>query len=173
MELFKASALQAMALCSLLVITATFGALASTSTAVADADGGGAAMTPSDEYYDDMAPSLRRLARAMVMRGSGHGDNHTAEQVEYAGSTGRMQGCAEKHFICPKINPHWRCCGMRCVDVETDEFNCGHCEKRCSYRHKCCRGKCVDVMYDKHNCGSCGKRCKHSKCVYGMCSYSS
>ncbi|XP_009387225.2 stigma-specific STIG1-like protein 1 [Musa acuminata AAA Group] len=64
------------------------------------------------------------------------------------------------------------CCRKQCVNMMTDNQNCGQCGKKCWFGQACCGGRCVDVMYDPKNCGGCNKRCtKGSFCQYGMCSY--
>ncbi|URE04297.1 Stigma-specific protein, Stig1 [Musa troglodytarum] len=64
------------------------------------------------------------------------------------------------------------CCRKQCVNMMTDNQNCGQCGKKCQFGQACCGGSCVDVMYDPKNCGGCNKRCKKgSFCQYGMCSY--
>ncbi|URE07802.1 Stigma-specific protein, Stig1 [Musa troglodytarum] len=64
------------------------------------------------------------------------------------------------------------CCKKQCVNVMTDNQNCGQCGKKCRFGQACCGGSCVNVMYDPKNCGGCNKRCKKgSFCQYGMCSY--
>ncbi|CAL9162240.1 unnamed protein product [Musa hybrid cultivar] len=64
------------------------------------------------------------------------------------------------------------CCRKQCVDVMTDNQNCGQCGKKCWFGQACCGGSCVNVMYDPNNCGGCNKRCtKGCFCQFGMCSY--
>ncbi|EEF43826.1 stigma-specific STIG1-like protein 1 [Ricinus communis] len=64
------------------------------------------------------------------------------------------------------------CCRKQCVNVMTDESNCGKCGKKCKYSETCCQGKCVNVSNDEKNCGKCNNRCKKgSSCAYGLCSY--
>ncbi|URE05261.1 Stigma-specific protein, Stig1 [Musa troglodytarum] len=64
------------------------------------------------------------------------------------------------------------CCRKQCVNVMTDNQNCGQCGKKCRFGQACCGGNRVNVMYDPKNCGGCNKRCKKgSFCQYGMCSY--
>ncbi|KAE8713694.1 Protein STIG1 [Hibiscus syriacus] len=50
------------------------------------------------------------------------------------------------------------CCSNKCVDLATDDNNCGLCNTKCTYREVCCRGECVDIAYDKRNCGACNHR---------------
>ncbi|KAF3332635.1 Stigma-specific STIG1-like protein 1 [Carex littledalei] len=64
------------------------------------------------------------------------------------------------------------CCKKKCVNVMTDNLNCGECGRRCRFGEMCCGGTCVSVLYDKKNCGACKNRCKKgSFCNFGMCSY--
>ncbi|CAD5171743.1 unnamed protein product [Musa acuminata subsp. malaccensis] len=64
------------------------------------------------------------------------------------------------------------CCRKQCVNVMTDNQNCGQCGKKCWFGQTCCGGSCVNVMYDPKNCGGCNKRCtKGCFCQFGMCSY--
>jgi Stigma-specific protein, Stig1 len=64
------------------------------------------------------------------------------------------------------------CCKKKCVNVMTDNMNCGECGRRCRFGQTCCNGNCVNVMYDERNCGACKKKCKNgSFCNFGMCSY--
>lgn len=64
------------------------------------------------------------------------------------------------------------CCRRQCVNVKTDDFNCGRCGQRCRFGEACCGGKCVNVVHDHKNCGSCMNKCKRgSFCQFGMCSY--
>ncbi|CAL9103044.1 unnamed protein product [Musa acuminata var. zebrina] len=64
------------------------------------------------------------------------------------------------------------CCRKQCVNVMTDNQNCGQCGKKCWFGQACCGGSCVNVMYDPKNCGGCNKRCtKGCFCQFGMCSY--
>ncbi|THU67296.1 hypothetical protein C4D60_Mb05t23160 [Musa balbisiana] len=64
------------------------------------------------------------------------------------------------------------CCRKQCVDVMTDNQNCGQCGNKCWFGQACCGGSCVNVMYDPNNCGGCNKRCTTGCfCQFGMCSY--
>ncbi|CAN8305410.1 unnamed protein product [Cochlearia groenlandica] len=64
------------------------------------------------------------------------------------------------------------CCRKRCVDLRTNNLNCGRCGKSCLYSEICCKGYCVNIMFDKRHCGGCFQKCnKGRSCAYGMCNY--
>jgi hypothetical protein len=76
-------------------------------------------------------------------------------------------------------------CDGRCVDVESDRFNCGDCERPCDAGYLCDRGacvlqcppgesdcvaRCVDVLHDRVHCGDCATRCADGQdCFDGVC----
>jgi len=67
-------------------------------------------------------------------------------------------------------------CGGTCVDLDTDDANCGSCGNACMAGMECngagacdeaceegltaCDGSCVDTNTDGANCGSCGTACE-------------
>jgi hypothetical protein len=71
----------------------------------------------------------------------------------------------------------------KCVDLQTDEANCGSCGHQCTGGSQCvdgsciclsptpdvCGGRCVDLQTDPNNCGSCGNQCTDAQCVNGSC----
>lgn len=69
-------------------------------------------------------------------------------------------------------------CDGTCVDLQTDEFNCGTCRDYCNadWGETCCGGACVRLPQDPGNCGSCGnvcpagQRCNNGTCTAGACS---
>ncbi|XVF03815.1 hypothetical protein REPUB_Repub05bG0025500 [Reevesia pubescens] len=64
------------------------------------------------------------------------------------------------------------CCNNKCVDLATDDKNCGACKRKCKFTQVCCRGECVNISFDKRHCGACNHRCNPGEyCVYGMCNY--
>ncbi|XP_057753884.1 stigma-specific STIG1-like protein 1 [Arachis stenosperma] len=72
----------------------------------------------------------------------------------------------------PKVCDSTNCCNNKCVELSTDELNCGRCGKKCGHSKMCCEGKCVIPMTNEKHCGKCGNKCdSKSSCVYGMCSY--
>jgi hypothetical protein len=75
-------------------------------------------------------------------------------------------------------------CGGQCVNVDTDNANCGNCGQPCgivtgtSCDHgncKCptpqvvCSNQCVDTTKDQSNCGFCGHNCQGNPCTLGLC----
>ncbi|KAG2310623.1 hypothetical protein Bca52824_022180 [Brassica carinata] len=69
-------------------------------------------------------------------------------------------------------NSTMACCNNKCMDLSTDDKNCGACKNKCKFGQTCCRGQCVYVSYDKRHCGECNHRCKLGElCVYGLCNY--
>jgi hypothetical protein len=77
--------------------------------------------------------------------------------------------------------------GQACVNLKSDNFNCGACGAACAVGQVCnggacevrcstgltnCSGACRDVTTDINNCGSCGKGCDLGQaCVKGVCSF--
>jgi hypothetical protein len=66
------------------------------------------------------------------------------------------------------------CCDQRCVDVKTDELNCGGCGMPCNgAAGTCCGGTCRNVNGDVNNCGACGHACSMTNgtpsCATGTC----
>ncbi|CAH8381883.1 unnamed protein product [Eruca vesicaria subsp. sativa] len=69
-------------------------------------------------------------------------------------------------------NSTMACCNNKCMDLSTDDKNCGACKNKCKFGQTCCRGQCVYVAYDKRHCGECNHRCELGElCVYGLCNY--
>ncbi|KAJ0082169.1 hypothetical protein Patl1_09965 [Pistacia atlantica] len=82
--------------------------------------------------------------------------------------------CNKYPRVChAKGSPGPYCCKKKCVNVLTDELNCGKCGKKCKFSETCCKGHCVNTMFNKKHCGGCNKKCKKgNSCTYGMCNYS-
>ncbi|WOG85350.1 hypothetical protein DCAR_0104538 [Daucus carota subsp. sativus] len=103
----------------------------------------------------------------------------TSEPSSFSGQMGRFladrprawRTCDKYPRVCSnKGSPGPDCCKKQCVNVMSDEANCGRCGKKCRYHETCCKGRCVNTSRDEKNCGGCKKRCKRgSSCVYGMC----
>ena len=80
-------------------------------------------------------------------------------------------------------------CSGQCVDISSDEANCGACGNSCSQFEECVSGTCttitcptgtvfcgpdagcVDLSVDTSNCGGCGIQCNtpSEECVSGGC----
>ncbi|KAJ0024580.1 hypothetical protein Pint_07528 [Pistacia integerrima] len=86
----------------------------------------------------------------------------------------QMRTCDKYPRVCrAKGSPGPYCCKKKCVNVLTDELNCGKCGKKCKFSETCCKGECVNTMFNKKHCGGCNKKCKKgNSCTYGMCNYS-
>ena len=76
-------------------------------------------------------------------------------------------------------------CNGKCVDLKSDEANCGSCGSTCKRAHACnqgsCQLECPDVQLacgnvcvtpasNPSHCGGCGKSCASNQyCSLGMC----
>ena len=54
------------------------------------------------------------------------------------------------------------CCNGNCTNLQTDQFNCGTCGNACNPQDLCCSGKCIPS--DVNNCGACGNACLPGEC---------
>lgn len=97
-------------------------------------------------------------------------------------SNGQCSTCPEGQTLC----------GGRCVNTQTDFFNCGQCRRPCFPVQGiprvccggaccfnvpgvsgCCNNVCVNLFRDPNHCGSCGKVCPSGTCSEGECACSS
>jgi hypothetical protein len=77
------------------------------------------------------------------------------------------------------------CGGGVCVDLASDQGNCGACGVTCEMGKMCvdgacgcwrgsadCGSGCVDTNFDANNCGGCGNKCPADRpsCMAGVCS---
>ena len=88
----------------------------------------------------------------------------------------------------PACAPPRQMCGTTCVDLATDQTNCGRCGATCSASQPCvagaclggrpcpgfyeryCGSRCVSVDTDVANCGGCGTACRTGEaCIAGRC----
>lgn len=80
--------------------------------------------------------------------------------------------CNKDNEVCFAQGRNSTCCNNKCMDLSTDNKNCGACKKKCKFTESCCRGECVNLAFDKRHCGRCNNRCEQGEfCVYGMCDY--
>ncbi|XP_002529446.2 stigma-specific STIG1-like protein 1 [Ricinus communis] len=81
--------------------------------------------------------------------------------------------CRKDQDVCYYMGgKNYTCCNNKCLDLSTDDKNCGACKKKCLHTQTCCRGQCVYLSLDKRHCGKCNNRCLDGEyCVFGMCSY--
>lgn len=64
-------------------------------------------------------------------------------------------------------------CGDSCLNLLTNERNCGACGASCAAGRTCCNGRCADTNNNPNHCGACGRRCPTGvTCVNGACSSS-
>ncbi len=84
--------------------------------------------------------------------------------------------------VCPA--PTTACAMSGCVDLQTDNDNCGFCGVSCGGGRNCmagtcvcnmgtmaCGNSCVNLQSDSSNCGACGRNCPvNQMCVAGACS---
>ncbi|WOH04176.1 hypothetical protein DCAR_0623585 [Daucus carota subsp. sativus] len=80
--------------------------------------------------------------------------------------------CHKDNEVCNYQGTNSTCCNNKCLDLSTDNKNCGACKNKCKYTDTCCRGECVDTTYDKRHCGECNNKCSPGGyCIYGLCDY--
>jgi len=81
--------------------------------------------------------------------------------------------------VCP---PGFTDCNGVCVDLLTDDLNCGRCGVACFPTERClfgqccgvdevlCGNLCTNLLSDESNCGTCGFQCEPGlECVLGVC----
>ena len=96
------------------------------------------------------------------------------------------QPAADQELAAKKCGGGKSLCGGKCVNLATDENNCGVCGSACASDATCdrgrcsggacpvgltaCAGTCVDLNNSSSNCGGCGKVCPtNTTCRSGVC----
>ena len=84
----------------------------------------------------------------------------------------------------PDANIQQKMCAGQCVNVDTDNANCGDCGQlcgtivgtscnegacRCPAPQSVCGTQCVNMTNDSSNCGFCGHTCQGNPCTMGLC----
>lgn len=86
-------------------------------------------------------------------------------------------------FTCQCDKAGTKVCNNTCIDISSDVFNCGDCDKVCLPNQSCvestccaapanalCGGACTDTQTDNNNCGGCGTVCTAPQtCQAGTC----
>jgi stigma-specific protein Stig1 len=126
--------------------------------------------------------SLRSTAWLAFVLAVGGCGQHAAMKTAPAD----MAAAACSHCAAPDF-----CCNNKCIDVTTNNANCGGCGNTCSGGTACMGGTCLcpgsnskcdatqtccgqtgckNVMTDAQNCGSCGQACADGEtCEGGAC----
>ncbi|KAI8525079.1 hypothetical protein RHMOL_Rhmol13G0199900 [Rhododendron molle] len=62
------------------------------------------------------------------------------------------------------------CCKKTCVNLNTDNLNCGECGHQCKLGKQCCKGHCFNIQTNRSNYGMCGYKCLNNEhCCNGKC----
>ncbi len=98
------------------------------------------------------------------------GGGGTGPTSSTGGSGGMM--CPSGETLCSDV----------CVDLMTDDANCGACATACPMGTACsggqcacapgkklCGADCIDVLSDAQNCGACSHDCLGTGCTNGLC----
>jgi hypothetical protein len=182
--------LAAFAGCGSSVDVGSFGGDDAAADATSDSDPG-----PVDTGFPDVSPG-----DAGGCKSDGECDDGFNCTIDtcVAGACQHAVGPASGATACPPsqfCNPQKGCiacatanqCGAACVDIATDDANCGKCGTKCSTASHCvagscscppgapvCGGVCVDLKSDPENCNGCGNRCAAGNaCVNGTCTCTS
>jgi hypothetical protein len=85
-------------------------------------------------------------------------------------SPGQTQDPTTCACTCGDVSCAGACCGGACIDLQTDDANCGRCGNACTGARTCrngqcgcpperpdlCNGVCTNFNYDRFACGGCG-----------------
>jgi stigma-specific protein Stig1 len=116
-----------------------------------------------ESFFDDLARGLAdgSVTRAKALRLMG---------AALVGGTLTSFGIGGVAAADVRCSEEQRRCGVRCVNLQTNERHCGSCRNRCASNQTCCKGRCVNLQRNERHCGNCFNRCEEGEeCVAGVC----
>lgn len=130
------------------------------------------------------APSRRSVLRGLVAAAAGAGVLTAAQPAEAAcRKVGDDRGCRNDDQCCNNARcrnrkctckPGYKNCDGKCVDLGSDEDNCGRCGRKCGKNETCVKddGDKDDEARCRRNdgdgdCAAVGQRCNDRKCCAG------
>lgn len=126
------------------------------------------------------APSRRSVVRALAATAIGAGVVARAEPaVAACREVGDRRGCKKNSDCCDNTrcrNKKCKCksgydeCDGKCVDLDSDEKNCGRCDRTCKNNETCVKDGNRDARCRKESnrCSSLGRQCNDRPCCAGL-----
>eukprot|EP00270_Netrium_digitus_P002477 TRINITY_DN127_c0_g1_i2.p1 TRINITY_DN127_c0_g1~~TRINITY_DN127_c0_g1_i2.p1 ORF type:complete len:177 (+),score=3.05 TRINITY_DN127_c0_g1_i2:132-662(+) len=69
--------------------------------------------------------------------------------------------CQSSQAKCPQAGK------LVCVNINTNNLNCGKCGHACPVKLSCCNGACIDMNFNQTSCGKCGLVCRRGTTCCG------